>query len=451
MAIEIPRIFKRPAMRMVDFARKTDSLKLLPELLESQWWNLAMLEELQAKRMAELGRYVRANVPYWAAAFAKAGFDDDEDLTTENITRLPLLNKDMIREAGDSLKSREFDKWQPRHKNTSGSTGVPLDYYIDRPAHSWQWAHMWRGWAQTGYVPGDLYASISGGSLIPEKAALKQTIYMALSSGLHFPTYHMNDEIMERYATRLARSPINFVYGYPSSLEIFSEYITASPRKKLPMKAVFTTSEGLSPKARAAIELAFDCPVYDTYGCNDGGIFSFECEHHNGLHMGMETDFVEIVDEEGNRVPDGEPGEVIATNLVIRAMPLLRFRTGDIANLTREPCECGRGLIRVQELSGRERDVIHTPDGRKIHGAFFTHFEALHHADWIARFQIHQPDVKTFILRVILRREPSEEDKQAVIKDLRTALGDMDFRIDVVEEMEVTRTGKFRIIVSDLS
>ncbi len=451
MAIEIPRILKRPAIRLVDFVRKTDSLKLLPELLETQWWDLAKLEALQARRMAELGRFVRKEVPYWTEAFAKAGIGEDEELTPETLARLPLLSKDMIREAGDSLRARDFEKWQPRHKNTSGSTGVPLDYYIDRPAHSWQWAHMWRGWAQTGYVPGDLYAAISGGSLVPEKAALKQTVYLALSSALHFPTYHMNDEIMARYADRLAKSPIDFVYGYPSSLEIFSEFITASARGKIPMKAVFTTSEGLSPKARAAIERAFDCPVFDTYGCNDGGIFSFECDRHDGLHLGMETDFVEIVDEDGRRVPDGEPGEVIATNLVIRAMPLLRFRTGDIASITREPCACGRGLIRVQELSGRERDVIRTPDGRKIHGAFFTHFEALHHADWIARFQIHQPDVNTFILRVILRREPTDADRKALIKDLRIALGDMDFRIDVVDEMEVTRTGKFRIIVSDLS
>ncbi len=451
MAIEIPRIFKRPAMRLVDFARKTDSLKLLPELMETQWWSLAKLEELQARRMTMLGRFVRAEVPYWREAFAKAGIAETEDLTPETLARLPLLSKDMIREAGDALKSESFEKWQPRHKNTSGSTGVPLDYYIDRPAHSWQWAHMWRGWAQTGYVPGDLYASISGGSLVPEKAAIKQTAYMALSSGLHFPTYHMNDEIMERYAARLVKSPVKFVYGYPSSLEIFSEYISASPRGKIPMQAVFTTSEGLSPKARVAIEAAFDCEVFDTYGCNDGGIFSFECERHEGMHIGMETCFVEIVDVKGRRVPDGEPGEVIATNLVIRAMPLLRFRTGDIAILTREDCECGRGLIRVQELSGRERDVIRTPDGRKIHGAFFTHFEALHHADWISRFQIHQPDLETFILRVQLRRKPSEEDRQAVIRDLRTALGDMDFRIEVTDEMMLTRTGKFRIIVSDLS
>jgi phenylacetate-CoA ligase len=127
-------------------------------------------------------------------------------------------------------------------------------------------------------------------------------------------------------------------------------------------------------------------------------------------------------------------------------MPLLRFKTGDIASITHEPCACGCRLIRVQELSGRERDVIRTPDSRRIHGAFFTHFEALHHADWIHRFQIYQPDLQTFILRVILWRDPNEVERQALLDALREGLGDMDFRIEVVDEMEVTRTGKFRVL-----
>ena len=164
----------------------------------------------------------------------------------------------------------------------------------------------------------------------------------------------------------------------------------------------------------------------------------------------MESVFVEIIGEDGRRLPDGETGRIVTTNLSIRAMPLLRYLTGDVGAITNEPCACGRGLQRVVKLQGRDRDVILTPAGRKVHGAFFNHFEPFYRAEWLHRFQVYQPELETLIIRVVVTREPSEKERQFLVDELRRGLGEMDFRIEVVDDIELTRTGKFRVVVSDL-
>jgi len=256
---------------------------------------------------------------------------------------------------------------------------------------------------------------------------------------------------MSGYLSLLQHKTIPFLYGYPSSLELFARFLLEDNQlNPLPMRAVFTTSEGLSLKARKTIEQAFKCRVIDTYGCNDGGIYSFECDRRNGFHVGMESVFVEIVDDDGNRVPAGKTGNIVTTNLMMRAMPLLRYKTGDVGALDYMECPCGRGLQRIVKLQGRERDFVLTPAGRKVHGAFFNHFEPFYAADWLRRFQVYQPDRQTLILRLMVSRKPTDRERQAITDALHEGLGKMDFRLEYVDKMEMTRTGKFRVIISDV-
>ena len=451
MAIELPHPLRPMGIRLMEKLRRTHALKLLPQLLESEKWSLAELELLQIRRLRELGEFCRHEVDWYQEKFSRAGIDDGTPVTPQTLEQFPLLRKETIREAGDRLKSASFTKWKPRAKSTSGSTGIPLNYYLDRPSHSYQWGHLWRGWHQVGFTPGDLYATLSGGSLVPEKVDFKQRIYLLLSGAIHLPSYHLTEEVMSQYLDLLGRKEVPFLYGYPCSLELLAEFILNGSDRALPMQAVFTTSEVLTPKARQAIQNAFGCPVIDTYGCNDGGLYSYECSNRNGFHVGMESVYVEITDDEGRRLPDGETGNIVSTNLVMRAMPLMRYMTGDVGAICREPCPCGRGLLRIVDLQGRERDFVLTKAGHRVHGAFFNHFDPFYRAEWLHRFQVYQPDRETLIVRVMVHREPTSEECEDLIGELRRGLGEMDIRLEVVDEMETTRTGKFRVIISDIA
>jgi phenylacetate-CoA ligase len=265
------------------------------------------------------------------------------------------------------------------------------------------------------------------------------------------PSYHLTNEIMTRYARRLASKNVRFLYGYPSSLELFASFLLDSGLPTSSMQAVFTTSELLSPGARRTIETAFGCPVFDLYGCNDGGLYSFECEHHNGFHQAMESCIVEVVDDEGLPLPEGEMGRIVTTHLANRCHPFLRYVTGDVGALDSTPCACGRGLVRIVHIQGRERDFVLTPGGRMVHGAFFNHFEPFYKSEWLERFQVHQPSQDRLIVRLIVQKQPTEQEQSEMIAQLKRGLGEMEITIDIVDELVLTETGKFRVVTSDLN
>ncbi len=160
---------------------------------------------------------------------------------------------------------------------------------------------------------------------------------------------------------------------------------------------------------------------------------------------------MEITDDQGQRLPDGEIGNIVTTNLAIRAMPLLRYKTGDMGALDRSPCACGRGLLRIVDLQGRERDFVLTPAGRKVHGAFFNHFQPFYDASWLKQFQVYQPDQATLVVRLVVHRTPEPGELAQLEKKLERGLGAMDFQLEIVDKVELTRTGKFRVIVSDIA
>ncbi|MBJ6748734.1 phenylacetate--CoA ligase family protein [Geomonas anaerohicana] len=120
---------------------------------------------------------------------------------------------------------------------------------------------------------------------------------------------------------------------------------------------VRTPDFALSPLGERLFQ-AWGCQIFGTYASTEMATSFTDCEAGLGGHLHPDLIAVEIVDEEGHPVPDGTPGEVIATPLGVSAMPLLRFRTGDIATLHREPCACGRNTPRIGPVVGRKSQML---------------------------------------------------------------------------------------------
>ena len=443
-------LLMKGSIALMERLRKTHGQRFLPNLLASQRLPLDQLEARQLAALKEHLEFCGRQIPHYRDLFARLGFDPAAVTSGRDLQALPVLDKEAIKAAGDTMHSPQLAANGPRHKSTSGSTGVPLNYFLDRHSHSYLWAHIWRAWAEAGYRPGDLYATLSGGSLLPEKVDFKQKVYLFLSGAIHLPSYHLTEEIMSGYVDILRRDRVRFMYGYPSSLELFANFIQAHPGGAPAFSAVFTTSELLKPTARQAIEAGFQAPVFDTYGCNDGGLYAFECRHHQGWHQNMESCFLEVVDEDGRQLPDGQVGAIVSTHFANKSHPFLRYNTGDRGAILREPCPCGRGLLRLVDLAGRERDFVLTPAGRKVHGAFFNHFEPFYQSAWLDRFQIFQDDPQAITVRIQTNRPPTAAEKDAMIAQLRQGLEGMRVSLEEVEEFELTRTGKFRVVICRL-
>ncbi len=143
-------------------------------------------------------------------------------------------------------------------------------------------------------------------------------------------------------------------------LNVFKE-MGIDPIKDTKLKFAVMGAENYTDETRHRIEVSYGIEAFDSYGLSEmnGPGVSFECHLKNGLHVWEDSYILEIIDPEGDDpVPDGEIGEIVFTTLTKEAMPLIRYRTRDLASIIPEPCPCGRTHRRLSRIKGRIDDMI---------------------------------------------------------------------------------------------
>ena len=382
-------VYRNLSFRAVDFARKTRSLSEYKKLRATEHSDIAELEKVQFERLRSLLMHCVDNVPFYRERFGAAGFDPRRMKNVEEISVVPVLSKQDIREHFERFKAAGFESYRPRVKETGGSTGQPLKLYHDEWSHSMMWANIYRGFGHAGYELGDRYLTIASGSMLPKKLKRGFGWYFRLQNSLIFPSYHLDRNLALELAGLIERARPEYIYGYSSVLVQFAREVLDSGMKVSGLKAVFTTADMLFPQQRELIERALGARVYDNYGCPEAGVMTWECSEHDGYHYNMESCWLEVVDPD-----ESGAGRLVSTNLTNYAFPIVRYDTGDIGKIERTGlCPCGRSHSKVKSLLGRQRDIVTLPNGRMVHGAFFNHLPVFYNNERIERFQIIQPAI----------------------------------------------------------
>ena len=214
------------------------------------------------------------------------------------------------------------------------------------------------------------------------------------------------------------------------------------------MQAVFTTAEMLLPHQRKIMEEAFQCKLFDTYGCGDGMGHATECEVHGELHVCEECSILQIVDENGKDVHDGEEGEIVLTALYNYGFPFIRYAPGDRAVKSEKKCECGRETKMIRVLNGRTSDNFKLSNG-KILNAFSLPIEAL--TDEIAQFQVVQEAKDKVVLLIVPKKIISNKRLYELRKLLEFHCGEgIQVEVLIVEHIDVPQSGKVRFVVSKI-
>lgn len=380
----------------------------------------------------------------------RSGVEPSDIQGADDLHKLPLLEKETVRARGDDLLTRKRPALTWHHGHTSGTTGSPLALWYDRHTCLMTNAVDWRQKAWGGKQPDDWIGLFLGRVIVPPEQAeppFWRTDYVQRQ--VWFSSFHMAEERLGHYVQEIRRRELRFLEGYPSTLFILANYLTREG-VELPMVAVFTSSETLHDVQREAIEDAFDCSIFDYYGLAERVIFAAECEEHEGKHLAEEYGYTEVVDAEGNPVPDGEPGYLVGTSLHNTAMPLIRYRTDDVSRILDEgPCVCGRRLRRIADVTTKAEDIVVTPDGRFISPSILTHpFKPFDH---ILRSQVIQEERDHIRVKVVPSSAFTEEHERELLASLRERLGPT-MRIDVerVEEIPPEPSGKFRWVISEV-
>lgn len=411
------------------------------------------LRGYQYTRLARLLQRVQKAVPHYAglslppAPPLAKGADPAEALAT-TLAALPTLDKSTLREAPERLLSADMPRDSLLRGKTSGTTGSAIPLWYTREALAEEYAVVWRLRRTLGVGLDDPHFTFGGQLVVPFDVARPPFWRRnAWSKQTLFSLYHMSEAFLPFYVEAMHSLPCEYVVGYPSSLHRLARALLDAGRPIAPgrIKGVFPSSESLLAFQREAIGAAFGAPVRDRYGTSEFAVSMTECAE-GFLHVDMEFGIVEVDVEE--RGPGWERGPLLVTGLANAAMPLIRYRIGDVGTRLSRPCPCGRSGDVFQDVDGRLEDYVVTPDGRWI-GRLDHIFKDQRS---VAEAQILQESSEEIVLKLVPVGSFGGAEERLLMKEIRSRLGDeIGVRIDLVDEIPREANGKFRAVKSKVA
>jgi phenylacetate-CoA ligase len=316
------------------------------------------MDQVQLERLQATLHRTERNVAFYRQSFNRHGVTSDDVRGLADLRRLPFTAKDDLR------KSYPYDMFAVplrdivRIQSTSGTTGTPVVVgYTRNDLHMWAEC-VARVLAAGGITEHDVvqvafsYGLFSGGFGLHAGAERIGACVIPASTG----SLEKQVRIMKDFKTTALACTPSYALAIASAVQDLG---IASG--ELALRLGFFGAEPWSDGLRLSLERRLGITALDNYGLTEvlGPGVSFECERKSGLHVNEDCFIVEVIDpKSGEPLPDGSEGEIVLTTITKEGFPMLRYRTGDLGSLTREPCPCGRALARMTRIRGRIDDMI---------------------------------------------------------------------------------------------
>jgi len=440
----LARTFSRIQERLL--GRRT--FAILKELEESQWWPRERLDALRLERLRSLAASAYEHTPYWRAVMDERGIAPAEIRSLADLRRFPLLEKATLRERREEMVWRDEG---PRLRliRTSGSTNEALQVYTNSNREAAINAARIRGHRWIGVNKGDQEVYFWGSPVeLHAQDRIKQVrdwlVNEPLSDG-----FEITEERAVRYIEDWKRWRPKCIFGYPNSFILTVQIaaklgIDLTELKRCGVRVLCTTSEMLGEVNRKIISAAFGLPVYDSYGLREAALVGHDCDRFT-MHTMDEQVILEVIHPETLEPTSGE-GELVVTSLISRAMPVIRYRTGDIVTLSGEPCPCGRSLGSLVISGGRIADFVVTDKGKWVAGYFIIYI--CRSVPGVVKFQAIQE--RSGEVRVLLVTDGNfpPDGCERVRRAVQARLASDDrIDVEVVEDIPPAPSGKYRPVI----
>ena len=315
------------------------------------------LADLQLKKLKETVARCYHNVPYYQKIFKEQGILPEDIRSLDDLKKLPMTRKAALRENYPFKLLACPMRDVVRIHGSSGTTGKPtMVAYTRHDLDIWSDC-VTRVVCAGGATPDDVAQIAFGYGLFTGALGLHQGL-----EKLGCAVIPMSAGNTEKQLMLMQDLGVTVLIATPS----YALYLSEVAAQKgiignLKLRIGFFGAEGCTPEMRQKIEENFGIIATDNYGMSEltGPGVSGECEYRCGLHIWEDHFIPEIIDPEtGEVLPAGSTGELVVTPLFKEALPLLRYRTGDITRLDYPPCACGRTHVRMEKVQGRSDDMM---------------------------------------------------------------------------------------------
>jgi phenylacetate-CoA ligase len=405
-------------------------------------WNQAEYLNWQKNAVTEMLVYAAQKVPYY-----RNYWTGKDQSNIGDINAWPILDKDIVRNHPTQFISDDFNIKDLSVMHTSGTSGKPMTIYLSKESFGlWYALYDLRIKKENGVDPfKDAYGTFAG-QLICAQNQTKAPFWVhnQLGKQVYFSSYHLNENNIQSYVKAMDDYKLTYLMGYTSALHSVVVLAKAQNIELPKLKLVITNAEPLFDHQRELISAAFQCPVVQTYsGCEYA--FGGTEDLQKNMWLWPESGLLEVLTVNGNIQPYGQ-GAFLATGLVNKAMPLIRYKIGDSGTIEDPEITKSIGnMLRLTSIDGRTDDLIKTPDGRLV-----GRLDPVFKADFaIKEAQIIQEKLTLIILKVVEDKNFNEAQKQELIARLKDRVGDaIEIQYQSVDSIARNANGKFKAVIS---
>lgn len=424
--------------------RFRQAYQALPLLEARERWSRACIESFQLDRLNAVWTHAITHVPYYRTLARSSRLPQRFDSLREYTSLVPVLTKTTLR-----TRSREFlsERAEPgTWTRTGGSTGTPMQAFWSKSAHWEMLRSRYRTQAMWGVDLFDRQVFLWGHGLAFKPgvpgflARCRQPIEDWLRNRLRLSVYRLGKSDLRGYLQQITRFRPALIYGFGRALYLLAREALETGFRLDSLRVIVMTGEPVYAHYVETIEQAFGVPATVEYGSSECGFLAGEWPDRT-LRVREDVVYLETASREDGRY------DILVSILNNPSFPLLRYALGDVTDTPR--ITEAQGFARLQNVIGRDNDLVLTRTGRILHSS---RFEAL--------FRYEIPDVRGYLIKQLadgtlrVSIEPDQPGQSPDRTYLQRVLGELvegfPVEIQVVQHLPQTAAGKHRLILSEM-
>jgi len=392
------------------------------------------------QRLTEFMNHIK-DVPFYKKIYQQYNFDANAADIYEEITKLPIINKETVKNNIKQI-TNPFYKGKVNKMKTSGTTGGGLVFPYSEDMENQHWAIWWRYRRWHGIKLDTWYGHFSGLTMIPLQQR-KPPYWRVNTPGkqVRFSAYHLNNDTVKYYYDEIKKRQLTWLHGYPSQISVLAALMIEKGLTPIQSVTHITTSaENLLENQKEILKKAFPKAIIRQHYGQMEGVAGISEDAQGNFAVDDDFCYIEFLPVDNN------PNlcRIIGTGIANEAFPLVRYDTGDLANIETS----ADGTVKIIAIDGRKEDFISMPNGVKI-GRLDYIFRTLTN---VREAQIHQKDLHHIVFNIVKGNGYTDADERALLNEIRERIDhSVEININYLDKIERTPSGKLRFVVSDLN
>lgn len=362
-----------------------------------------------------------------------------------DLKKYPVVRKPLLKEHIGAFLSSQQGLGELIPVTTSGSYGTPFTFFLTQQKKRRQLAEVIHYSSQAGYYVGICHGYFR--TNLP-----KRGLKLWAQNQIFISSKVLDQHFLENTRTLLKAGQIKILIGFPTAIAFLANHCLEQrdQAQMFGIKGIITFAENLTGKQRDCIVKAFGCEVHSRYGTEELGVLGYQRDNQSGFEINNLNYIVEVLAIDADvSVKPGETGRVVVTDLHSDAFPLIRYETGDLAELGEVFDEDGTWAKSLNTLSGRQMQMLNSTSGDRLYPLFLDIF--MEESEFFVQYQMIQETELKFTLKLVpIQDFKVQQFSQDVLKEqLKGWLGiDAQIEISFVNDIEMLPSGKRPYIIN---